>query len=194
MITKRFFLICIVFAYVNTIYAQDGKKNDYLPSLVVKTNALYWATTTPNLGIEFGLSKKLTLDVSANYNPWGFSDNKKMKHWLVQPELRYWTCERFYGHFFGLHGHFAEYNVGGIKLFGLENYRYRGNLYGAGISYGYHWILGNQWSIEASVGVGYAHLDYDKYNCKKCDSKIKEDTNEYWGPTKASISFIYVIK
>lgn len=191
---KLFFLICIVLAYVHSIYGQDIKKGSYKLPLAVKTNALYWLTTTPNLGLELGLTKKLTLDVSASYNPWEFSDNKKMKLWLIQPELRYWMSERFNGHFFGIHAHYAGYNVGGIKLFGLENYRYQGNLYGGGISYGYRWILGNRWSIEASVGMGYAHLDYDKYECEKCGSKIKSDTKNYWGPTKASVSFIYVIQ
>ncbi|MFV0418571.1 MAG: DUF3575 domain-containing protein [Dysgonomonas sp.] len=190
---RLFFFICIVLTYAHT-YAQDSKKDSYLPSLALKSNALYWVATTPNIGIEFGLTQKLTLDVSLNYNPWKFSDNKKMKHWLIQPELRYWICERFNGHFFGVHTHYAGYNMGGIKLLGLENYRYQGNLFGGGISYGYHWILGNQWSVEASVGLGYAHLDYDKYECEKCGSKIKSDTNSYWGPTKASISIIYVIK
>lgn len=60
----------------------------------VKTNLLYDATTTMNLGVEFGLSPKWTLDVSGNYNPWTFSKNKKWKHWLVQPEARYWFCNK----------------------------------------------------------------------------------------------------
>ena len=49
------------------MHGQD--KTHYLPKFAVKTNALYWATTTANLGFEVGLSKKLTLDVSGNYNP-----------------------------------------------------------------------------------------------------------------------------
>lgn len=192
--TKRLFLICIVLTCMNIIHAQNEQKQLNLPSFAIKTNALYWATTTPNLGIELGLSKKVTLDISGNYNPWNFGDNKKLKHWLIQPELRYWLCERFNGHFFGLHGHYAEYNVANIKALGLENYRYEGSLYGGGISYGYHWILNNRWSIEATVGVGYAYLDYDKYKCETCGTKLKEDTKNYWGPTKAGINIIYIIK
>ena len=69
----------------------------------VKTNLLYDATTTMNLGVEFGLSPKWTLDVSGNYNPWTFSKNKKWKHWLVQPEARYWFCNKMMGSFIGFH-------------------------------------------------------------------------------------------
>ncbi|MDR2955032.1 MAG: DUF3575 domain-containing protein [Prevotella sp.] len=170
------------------------EKDYYLPTFALKTNLLYWATATPNLGMEIGLSKKFTLDISGNYNPWEFSDNKKMKHWGVQPELRYWFCERFNGHFIGLHGHYAEFNVGGIKMLDLEDKRYQGNLYGGGISYGYQWILSNRWNLEASIGAGYAHINYDEYKCEKCGSKIKEDSKNYWGPTKATLSFIYIFK
>ena len=70
-------------------------------SVALKTNGLYWLTTTPNAGVEVALSRKMTLDVSAAYNPWTFKDDKKMRFWLVQPELKYWLCEKFEGHFVG---------------------------------------------------------------------------------------------
>jgi len=190
---KRLLLACIIIVFANIIHAQE-RKDPYLPHFGIKTNALYWATTTPNLGIELGLSKKTTLEISGTYNPWKFSDNKRLRNWLVQPEFRYWPCERFNGHFFGLHGHYAEFNIGGIKMLGLKDRRYQGHLYGGGISYGYHWILGNHWSIEATLGVGYAHIDYDKYGCHKCNTKVKDDDRNYWGPTKVGISLIYIIK
>ena len=91
-----------------SIYAQVQRNEAYLPKFAIKTNALYWATSTPNLGFEVGLAKKLTLDISGNYNPWKFGDDRQIKHWLVQPELRYWLCERFNGSFFGLHGHYLR--------------------------------------------------------------------------------------
>lgn len=48
--------------------------------VAVKTNLLYDASATMNLGFEFGLSAKWTLDISGNYNPWTFSNNQKWKH------------------------------------------------------------------------------------------------------------------
>ena len=152
-------------------YAQVQRNETYLPKFAIKTNALYWATSTPNLGFEVGLAKKITLDVSGNYNPWKFGNDRQIKHWLVQPELRYWLCERFNGSFFGLHGH-----------------------YGAGISYGYQWIISKRWSMEATVGVGYARLKYDKYARGDGGEKLGHNTRNYFGPTKIGLSFIYVIK
>lgn len=201
MVRKTIFIVsafCIAFLFSGNLYAQKA---------AVKTNLLYDATSTLNLGFELGLSPKWTLDISGNLNPWTFDDNRKMKHWLVQPEFRYWFCEKFNGHFLGLHAHGAQYNWGGMlpwgfsngKMFGMENRqmsnnRYEGWLVGAGISYGYQWILGNHWNLEASVGVGYAYLSYGKYRCQKCGDKIADEHRNYFGPTKAAISLIYIIK
>lgn len=66
-------------------------------NVAIKTNTLYWLTTTPNIGAEFSLSSKLTIEVAGAYNPWTFKDDKKMRFWLVQPELKYWTCENSTG-------------------------------------------------------------------------------------------------
>ena len=154
---KKILLTLLLFtSLTGYIQGQVNKDIFYLPQFALKTNALYLGTTTLNLGMEVGLSKHYSLDVSGNWNPWTFSDNKKIKHWGIQPELRYWLCERFNGHFFGLHGHYAKYNVGGIKQLGLKHRRYEGELYGGGISYGYQWILSNRFSMEATLGVGYA--------------------------------------
>lgn len=39
-------------------------------SIAVKSNLLYDATSTLNMGVELGLSRQWTLDVPLNYNPW----------------------------------------------------------------------------------------------------------------------------
>ena len=53
--------------------------------VAVKSNLLYDLTTTFNLGAEIALAPQWTLDLSANYNPFTFSDAKKWKHWMAQP-------------------------------------------------------------------------------------------------------------
>ena len=35
-----------------------------------KTNVLYWATTTPNMGMEMEVGKKRTAQVFLGFNPW----------------------------------------------------------------------------------------------------------------------------
>lgn len=169
-----------------------------MPWVAIKTNLLYDLTTTVNLGFEFGLARILTLDLSANYNPWVFSDNRKVQHVLIQPELRFWTNERFSGNFIGLHGHWGQYNAGGVQLpfwnQWFEKNRYNGTLWGLGVSYGYQWVLSNRINLEATIGFGYAQMTYDRYDCRTCGI-VKEHgvKYNYFGPTKLGVSLIVLL-
>ncbi|WP_295937637.1 DUF3575 domain-containing protein [uncultured Alistipes sp.] len=167
--------------------------------LAVKTNLLYDATSTINLGVEVGLARKWTLDVPFNVNPWKFDSGARLRHWAVQPEIRYWFCESFTRGFIGLHGHYSDFNVGGLKGWPLmnkkmEQSRYQGYLYGAGVSIGRSWILRKRWGLEISAGAGYARIQYDKYPCSECGTRLKHGTKNYFGPTKLSVSLVYMIK
>ena len=181
--------LCIIFLFIGiSLSAQD---------IAIKTNLLYDISTTINLGAEFRLAPKWTLDLSANYNPFTFSDSKKWKHWMVQPEARYWLCEAFNGHFLGLHSGYAFYNAGGVRFpfqdKSTRDYRYQGWATGVGFSYGYSWILGKRWNLEATLGFGYIYSSYDKYECATCGDFKNSDKKHYFSPTKAGISIIYMI-
>jgi len=168
---------------------------DPTPRIAVKTNMLYDAVLSLNVGAEFKLSKRYTLDVPVHYNPFTYGDNRKWKHILVQPEVRYWLCESFSGHFFGLHAHYANYNIGNVGPFKTtKDHRYRGWLAGGGLSWGYHWLLSSRWSMEATVGFGYAYVDYKKYEYQKCGLILKDAHKHYVGPTKIGLNLIYTIK
>ena len=183
-------LVCILF--ILGLFPAESKAQ----KIAVKSNLLYDATTTMNLGLEVALVRRWTLDIPVNYNPWKF-DETRLKHWGIQPELRYWFCESFNRTFVGLHAHYADFNVGGLPGLFSENMqknRYQGHLYGGGLSVGHSWILKKRWSIEASIGLGYARIEYEKYPCAECGSRLKSDTRNYFGPTKVGISLIYLIK
>lgn len=66
-------------------FSFSGKSQD----VALKSNALFWGATTPNLGIEVACSPKVTIDLWGAYNPWTFRNDKKMRFWLVQPEGKY---------------------------------------------------------------------------------------------------------
>ena len=169
--------------------------------VAVKSNLLYDATATINLGIEFCLAPKWTFDVSGNYNGWTFSGDRKWKHCLVQPEARYWFCDRFAGHFLGAHLLGGQFNIGGVKNhihflgsdFSQVGYRrYQGWMIGAGVAYGYAWILGKHWNVEGEIGLGWIYTRYDSYPCANCGKKLaKNKTHNYVGPTKAAVNLVY---
>ena len=187
-------ILFTVIAFMCSLFTLNAQK------AAVKTNFAYWGTAgSPNAGLEFSLGKKTTLELGGGFNLWEFNDNKRAKHWLAQPELRYWFCESFNGHFIGLHGHGAKFNVGGWdipvgRLKAFKDHRYEGYLYGAGLSYGYQWVLSPRWNMELSLGGGYARIHYNQYPCATCGTKEAEGDYNYWGVTKAAVSLIYMIK
>ena len=68
----------ILFMVIGRSHGQE-KEFYNTPLLGVKTNTLYWLTTTINIGAEIGLGKNTTIDLLGTYNPWSFGDNKKIK-------------------------------------------------------------------------------------------------------------------
>jgi hypothetical protein len=260
---KRIALLLMFVGWLNIelkLPAQD---------MALKTNLLYDATTTISLGYEAALNRKTTLDVWVNYNPWtlghkwvGINEvagnnverrDTRLKHLLLQPELRWWTCEKFNGHFFGVHAHGGIFSVGAFKMpfgwgdYGLGEYpaemtasdgftvkgiRYeagttpyqglvdkygegyansqmsysnadRDGIYtnsfegwfaGAGVSYGYHWVWSPRFSMELTVGAGYIYFNYEKTRCTTCRQVIGDESAHYFGPTRAGISLVYMLK
>ena len=161
----------------------------------LKTNLLFLATTTPNAGVEIALSDRLTLDLWGAYNAWKFPNDMKLNLYLIQPELRYWPCQKFEGHFVGVHGHYGHFNIGQIPFIsGLKEHILRGDLYGGGVTYGYHWAVGDRWGFEAMIGAGYVRLDYTKYRCTACAEAVGRYTRTYFGPTRIGLSAIYFLR
>lgn len=193
---KKAILIVLLIASINIV----AKGQD----IAIKTNALYWGINgTINLGMEIGLDDNSTLDIGAGYNPWKVNgsgeNNKKLAHWLGQVEYRYWFCRKFIGNFVGVHMLGGQYNISNYNLrmlFGKDSkdYRFQGYAIGGGISWGYQFYLGKHWNLETTIGVGYARLQYSKYNCKKCGVKLETKGRNYFGPTKAGVSIVYLIK
>ena len=193
---KSCIMLCVIMMFADIGYSASAQ------DLALKTNLLSDGFMNPNLGLEFGWAPKWTTDVSGQFNLWTLSHNRHWKHWAVQPEARYWFCDRFAGHFIGVHVHAGQYNIGGVdgkvKFMGtdarkLKDSRYQGWFVGAGIAYGYAWILGRHWNLEAELGIGYSYTRYDRFRCAGCGKKVESDKpHHYYGPTKAAINMVYV--
>lgn len=185
------FTLCMLMAAFPALRAQN---------VALKTNLLYDALLSPTLGVEVGLAPKWTMDVSGTLNAWTVN-NKKWKQWMVQPEARYWFCQRFSGSFLAVHALGGQYNFGNLdlpfKFLGtdfreLKEHRLQGWMVGAGVGYGYSWILDRHWNIEAEIGIGWIYTRYDEFKCAGCGQKIKENMpHNYFGPTKAAVNLIY---
>ncbi len=182
-------LFALLFAVGGICNAQSQKK-------IIKTNIPHWVALTPNLGLELAVGRKMSVELSGGINPFKFGENREMKHWIVWPEVRYWPHETFSGHFLGLHGMGGGFRIGALsipvkRLEGLKNRRYEGHAFGAGVSYGYRWMLDDRWGFELTLGLGLARIDYDVYTLGANRAKINEGKKLYLGPTKGAISVVY---
>ena len=121
-------LLCAVFH----LRAQTSPGDDRGAVAAIKTNLPYWGVGgTFNLGGEFRLARHWTLDLEAGLNPFdGKNDDgsydRTFKHFRAHPEVRYWFCEAFQGHFLGLHVPFIAYNFADLKVLDLEDERRQG--------------------------------------------------------------------
>jgi hypothetical protein len=195
---KTLLTISLLFAVVATGYGQK---------IAVKTNALGWATAvTTNAGVEVALWPKLTISADAYYNPfksWGAEVNRRSTWlWGVQPELKYWFCRKFYGHYIGFHGQYSEFDAG------LFKHRYDGIYYGLGLSYGYSLPIAYRWRLDFSLGLGWKHWDRDVYRrigtSDIGDAGSNWDNKEFipgienpadnFGITKAAVSVVFIIR
>lgn len=167
----------------------------YGQQVSVKTNLLYAATTTPNLGVEFSVHPHWTVDLWGAYNLIDYKGNASLRHYLFQPEGRYWLKKTFNGHFAGVHFLGGKFDIGGLDFISsMKEHYFRGSLVGGGISYGYHWKLGKRWGLEASLGIGFLSMKYDKYRCQGCAAMEARYKRNYFGPTRAAISLVYTLK
>ena len=192
LLTKWLAVCCLIGSWAMPIGSQN---------VALKTNMLHDALLSPNVGIEVGVAPKWTVGLEGELNLW--KDNQHMwKHMFLQPEARYWFCQRFAGHFVGVHALGGIYNFGNIDaldfnflgsdLSKLKTQRYQGWAAGAGIEYGYAHPFAKHWTLEGVVGVGWLYTRFDSYPCANCGSKIESDkSHNYYGPTKLALNLVF---
>ncbi len=200
---KRYLTLAVIFLIAFAVDTSAQK-------VAVKTNTLYWATTTPNIGFEFAMAPRWTFEIAGGYNPWILNkeNNVKAKHFLVTPEFRYWFCESFLGHFIGINGNYTMFNVSGILipevfykeesngyfLDQLQHARSQGWAVGAGLTYGYSCPISRRWNLEFTLGLGWWYTEYDRFESRTCGLFQESMAKHAFGPTDLGLSFVYLIK
>ena len=80
--------------------------------VAIKSNALQWLTASPNIGAEFTLSRRFTMDLSSATNP---SSLSSYDDWGIrfQPDIRYW-----------FHRPMTKLFVGACGVYGEDHFLY----------------------------------------------------------------------
>lgn len=153
------------------------------PSL--RTNLIYAASATPNIGLEIPLGERFSIGFNAGLKPWprwlawdwDKTVEKKWRHFLIAPEFRFWPSGVYDKLFLGADLIYTHYNVGAVKFpFGLypevRDHRLQGDFYGLGLFAGWSWWLSDRWRLEAEAGLGAGYADAKEYDCAYCGAEV----------------------
>ena len=168
-------------------------------NVTLSNNLLYDAMLTPNLNIGYAPDSTThwSYGLTVGFNPWprGNLTKHKWRHLLLSPEVRYWKNTLKVGHFFGANFIYSHFNAGYTDFViykGVKSERRQGDLVALGAFYGYSWVLGRHWNLEALIGVAVGYAKYDRYACGHCGTKISDESNLFLMP-QAGINIVYNI-
>ena len=175
---------------------KENKEKKGFP-LLLKTNLLYDALMTPNIGVEIPIkNNKWSLAGNWMYGWW--KNNHRHRYWRIYGgdlELRYWLAKEaklkpLRGHHLGVYGQIVTYDF----EFGDRGYLGDKWSYAFGVSYGYSHPIGRRLNLDYTIGFGYFGGKYKEY--------IPQDHCYVWQatkqrhmfcPTKIEVSLVWLI-
>lgn len=165
--------------------------------LAIHNNLLLSLAGDISIGVEVALRPRTTVELYGLVSPWKASDTQSDKHWILQTQYRFWTCQKFNGFYWGPYLHVGEYNQGNTGqpfglLKGLKSKRYEGWMAGGGIGGGYQYAISRHWNAGAELGLGYTYFNYRKSDCEKCTMVSARESYHYWLFSKGSIYVSYL--
>ena len=171
-----------------------------LPRVALRSNLLYDATLSPNLGLDVRVDSTRTIGLLAGFNAWDLdkTENKKWRHMLFSLRARkYLNDTIFHKGYFETDIIYSHFNVGNIKFpFGLyksvRDRRLQGDLIALGGKYGYSWIMARNWRIEAEVGVAVGYAWFKEYDCAVCGTFYGKGDRIFLLP-QLGINVVYII-
>lgn len=172
--------------------------------IAVKTNMLYDALITPNIGAEFYVGKNITVGLNWNYAWW----SRRSSNWFWNIYggdiyARWWFGRKarqkpLTGHHVGLYVQalIYDFEFGGTGYMGGEpgdNIFERIN-YGVGAEYGFSLPVHERLNIDFSIGVGYFGGRYYEYYPIDGHYVWQATRNRRWfGPTKLEVSLVWLL-
>lgn len=147
--------------------------------IAVKTNAVSWATLSPNIGLSFCLDNNSVIDVDLSFNAWRIP-NYSFPHAKLSLEYKYYFAAALSQHYLGANVMAGMYDINAGKL------SFKEDMLSVGLTYGYSFLLSPHWNLEPSLGLGYAYVNkYEDTGSKACHRAMLN---------KIGISIIYIIK
>ena len=169
------------------------------PRMALRTNLLYDATLSPNLGVDVRVDSAWTVGLLVGINAWDIDKekNKKWRHALFSLRARNYRKGLFQKNYMEFDAIYSHFNVGNTKIpFGLysavKDRRLQGDLIALGGKYGYSWILSRSWRIEAEAGVAVGYAWFKEYDCDHCGTYYGKGDRIFLLP-QLGVNVVYII-
>ncbi len=169
----------------------------------IKIDLPYLLMGGPNIGAEFTLSQQLTINGDILWLPYMFKKKEEVFRVLqtsvdlrcyVNPKF-YYTNDMFDGLYVGPYFMYGRFNIGlSTHSNPADDRRFMGWGVSAGVSVGYKFYLSRRLRLDLNMGIGYAHLQYDKFilGGEWAEYPIAIKDTQYWiGPTKFGVHLVY---
>lgn len=186
-VSRKFFHYRLVQGVCFSVFIFLSIPSVFAQRVTLYTNTVDWLTLSPNLGAEFSLTPRISLNISAAGSPFVLGKDIYLKHFRIQPEIKYWFQTLLAGHYIGVTATYTSFDLA------LKNKGYYGDALLPGLTYGYSWILSRRWNMEVSAGIGVVHYRMARY---APGTPPGEPNESGWmvAPVKLAFSFIYVLK
>ncbi len=171
----------------------------------IKTNTPLILAGTPNIGLEWNVGPKMSVNGDVLWAPYMFKSTESVFRALVgSVDFRYYVSPRYYytnnsfdGFYIGPYAMMGNFNIGLAKNGSVEDrYRHVGWGMSTGVSLGYKFYLSPRLRLDINLGLGYAHLQADKYMLggEWAEYPIERKNTIAWiGPTKFGVHLCYMI-
>lgn len=172
--------------YEASISPVENGKKDY--SLTLRANLLRWATLTPDLGVEWRISRNVGILVNGSWTSWSWDGkNRRYALWKVSPEVRYYIGKEKRG-YLGAMYHIGEFN------YKLGDTGKQGDYQGGGITGGWQLALNRALSLDFHAALGYTRADYDKYIVTE-GVRVRQGSSSknYWGINQLGVTLVWKI-
>ena len=172
------------------------------PLFAVTTNALYDLALTPNFGYEIPIGNRFSFFSDYAFPWWVTRDNSRawqMLKWDIGGRW-YFSKHDKTDRFDILWGHYLGVDLG-TGYYDLEpkHEGYQGEFQLYSLEYGYGWVLGRRWRLDATIGAGLFSSHYRYYKADSQDKHLSYQHHGklYWtGPVKlgVTVKYLFTIK